>query len=72
MEEFKNKETQLLYFTDSLLLSCSSLVIDVYEENSKQVVILDQTAFYPQGGGQPCDKGKIISSCKPVFNSKFM
>lgn len=67
MEEFKNKETQLLYFTDSLLVVCQSLVRDVYEENGKQVVILDQTAFYPQGGGQPCDKGKIIASNGVVF-----
>ncbi|MCC5910309.1 MAG: alanyl-tRNA editing protein AlaX-L [Clostridiaceae bacterium] len=32
------------------------------EDDSKYVLILDQTAFYPEGGGQPWDEGKIGDS----------
>lgn len=34
-------------------------VVEVVEINSRQAVILDQTAFYPEGGGQPCDTGSM-------------
>lgn len=53
--------TELLYINDMQMLTCSALVKAVFEENGKQVIILDQTIFYPQGGGQPYDTGKIVS-----------
>lgn len=53
--------TQLLYLTDMLSLTCTAKVEEVLEENGKQVVILNQTVFYPQGGGQPYDTGTISS-----------
>jgi len=31
-------------------------------------VILDQTIFHPQGGGQACDVGKLVSSGKEVMD----
>lgn len=36
-------------------------ITSVYTENDKTVVELDETIFYPQGGGQPFDTGKIES-----------
>ncbi len=51
--------TKLLYLEDMSLLEASAIVEDVLEEDGKTVVILDQTIFYPQGGGQPYDKGTI-------------
>lgn len=32
------------------------------DEKDRPYVLLNQTIFYPQGGGQPCDYGKMIGS----------
>lgn len=53
--------TKLLYLEDFHLLACEANVEAVLEENGKMIVILDQTVFYPQGGGQPYDTGKITA-----------
>jgi misacylated tRNA(Ala) deacylase len=49
--------TKLLYLTDCYLKEFDAKVIS----SQKNLVELDQTAFYPLGGGQPNDKGKIIA-----------
>ena len=49
--------TTLLYQTDSYLKEFSATVRSVDMET--RVVVLDQTAFYPGGGGQPCDFGTL-------------
>lgn len=49
--------TELLYLEDSYLKEFQAKVIEVFvEENA---IGLDRTAFYPTGGGQPCDFGEI-------------
>lgn len=53
--------TKLLYLEDFNLLNTEAMVVGVLEENGKNIVLLDQTIFYPQGGGQPYDKGVITS-----------
>lgn len=50
--------TELLYHTDSYLNEVRAKVVAVQEE----AIVLDQTIFYPGGGGQPADFGKIIWS----------
>lgn len=47
--------TECLYLTDPYQTLSTSEVISV----GSNYLILDQTIFYPQGGGQPSDKGKI-------------
>ncbi len=49
--------TEALYLSDSTLNHTSAKIVEV----GKDYLILDQTIFYPQGGGQPSDKGVIRS-----------
>jgi misacylated tRNA(Ala) deacylase len=47
--------TELLYHADSYLKEFQATVTDVTESG----IVLDRTAFYPGGGGQPNDVGVI-------------
>lgn len=49
--------TKLLYQTDSYLKEFSAQVVSV--DSATRAIVLDQTAFYPGGGGQPCDFGTL-------------
>src|SRR5215467_8552540 len=52
-------ETERLYFTDSALLEFTASVAEVRGTQDATHIILDRTAFYPTGGGQPNDIGSI-------------
>ncbi|HKF56590.1 MAG TPA: alanine--tRNA ligase-related protein, partial [Blastocatellia bacterium] len=52
-------ETERLYFTDSDLLEFIASVAEVREAANATHIVLDRTAFYPTGGGQPNDTGSI-------------
>lgn len=62
--------TELLYTTDAYLQEFEATV----DEQIENGVVLDRTAFYPGGGGQPCDVGTLsaegfswpVSSVKKV------
>lgn len=55
--------TERLYYTDSHLIEFDARVVDVTERVSGwTAVILDRTAFYPTGGGQPSDTGTLNGS----------
>lgn len=47
-----------LYQIDSYLREFEAKVVEVNTDDNS--IALDQTAFYPGGGGQPCDTGAII------------
>lgn len=49
--------TKLLYQTDAYLKEFDATVINVDAET--RAVILNESAFYPGGGGQPCDFGSL-------------
>lgn len=61
-----------LYMDDSYLKSWNAKVVSV---SDNKYVVLDRTAFYPKGGGQPCDTGMILSKdnqkFKVVYVGKF-
>ena len=55
--------TERLYYNDSHLIEFEARVVDVTERVSGwTAVILDRTAFYPTGGGQPSDTGTLNGS----------
>src|SRR5437660_1371330 len=51
--------TERLYFRDSSLLEFSATVLDVKTSLRGDCIVLDRTAFYPTGGGQPNDTGAL-------------
>ena len=51
--------TRKLYYEDAFIKEFTAKVLSCEEGKGGYQVILDQTAFYPEGGGQPCDKGAL-------------
>src|SRR5256714_1930390 len=52
--------TERLYYHDSRLLEFDARVIDLSKRDDGAIaVMLDRTAFYPTGGGQPNDTGTL-------------
>jgi len=63
--------TRALYLEDSYLKECDATVVSVTDG---KYIVLDKTIFYPKGGGQPWDTGKILKeneSYKVVYVGKF-
>ena len=52
--------TKALYFSDMEQMSCSAHVKSHEKHEDYDAIVLDQTVFYPQGGGQPSDTGTIL------------
>ncbi len=53
--------TEKLYWKDSHLVSFKSCVAESQIVDGRGIVVLEQSAFYPEGGGQPADRGRINS-----------
>jgi alanyl-tRNA synthetase len=51
--------TKLLYLQDPKLFRIEAVIVDYGQDQRGSYVVLDQTVFYPQGGGQPADQGEI-------------
>ena len=54
--------TVKLYFRDSSLFEFSATVVEVKPSEQGDCVVVNQTAFYPTGGGQPNDTGTLGDS----------
>ena len=51
--------TKRLYYDDSYLREFEAHVIDVEPQGAHFRICLDRTAFYPESGGQPMDRGTL-------------
>ena len=60
--------TKALFLSDSYLKESPTTVVSVKDG---KYVTLDQTIFYPKGGGQPHDIGKIVRGAE-IFNVVYV
>ena len=51
--------TQKLYETDAYVQEFAAAVLSCTPAKGGYAVVLDRTAFFPEGGGQPCDLGTL-------------
>ncbi|MBN2100566.1 phenylalanine--tRNA ligase subunit alpha [Candidatus Dojkabacteria bacterium] len=49
------------YLKDAYAKSLNTKVKEITVDGGRQGFILEDTVFYPEGGGQPCDQGTITS-----------
>jgi alanyl-tRNA synthetase len=66
-ERFTNlPQTEQLYYDDQEGTEFEAVVLDVFERDDGYDVVLDQTMFYPEGGGQPADTGTLSAEDQTV------
>lgn len=56
--------TRRLYYEDAYRKEFEAQVISCRKTEGGYEVILDQTAFYPESGGQPCDLGILVCDAR--------
>ncbi|MDY6965085.1 MAG: alanine--tRNA ligase [Halobacteriota archaeon] len=59
-------KTRKLYYEDQKLSRFEAVVLDTFDD----YIVLDQTLFYPEGGGQPEDEGVISTQEEVAHISK--
>ncbi len=60
--------TERLYLSDSYLTHFRARVLRTLQFKGRLAVVLNQTAFYPEGGGQPGDRGTL--GAVPVLDTQ--
>ena len=57
--------TERLHYENAYLAEWNARIVERIKQDGKNALILDKSAFYPTGGGQPHDSGEI--SGNPVI-----
>ncbi len=52
--------TELIYLKESYRKELSTVIISLERKGDHWEIILAATIFYPEGGGQPSDKGRVV------------
>lgn len=60
--------TQRLFYEDAYMTEFEATIEEIVSDDAGLWIRLNRTAFYPEGGGQPCDKGLICA--KERFSDK--
>jgi len=60
--------TKALYLEDNYCKECDALVVSVKDG---KYVVLNQTIFYPKGGGQPLDTGMSMKE-NEIYNVVYV
>lgn len=55
----KKTMTRLLYYEDAYIRQFEAKIVQIVQVDGRQGLVLNQTAFYPMGGGQPADNGTL-------------
>ncbi len=61
-QNFRDLETRTLYYDDAKMLEFTAIVLG----SSGNLIVTNQTAFYPTGGGQPFDTGYFQVGSKKI------
>jgi len=57
--EGKSEGTKRLYFENPYQVEFEARVVERLSRGERPAVVLDQTCFYPESGGQPSDRGTL-------------
>ena len=55
-------ETRKLYYEEPRAFATEAKILELRDSGANTDIILDRTVCYPEGGGQPCDRGTIGGS----------
>ncbi len=66
------EKTEEMFYKDPYLKEFQAKVLKVFKKDNEFYIVLNRTAFYPEGGGQPSDTGVIITERGVKCNVEYV